>query len=197
MWFTYFFISFVAVMFVHRLCETFSKREKEKGKVFNRWTLYCLQVAHVLIIAGVVFEYFYLKPKINFYVTALGMFMFLFALIGRNWSIRTLGRYHSIHIEIRENHKLIKDGPYKYSRNPYYFCVIFEVMGLPLIANSYFVFLFALFVYVPLMGIRIYFEQKALEEKFTEEYLSYRREVPLLFPGFKKIRKELREGVNV
>ena len=65
--FTYFFLCFIAVMFVHRLCETFSKRKKERGKIFKRWTLYCLQMVHVLIIAGVVFEYFYLKPKTNIY----------------------------------------------------------------------------------------------------------------------------------
>ena len=37
---------------------------------------------------------------------------------GRQWAFNSLGKYWSVDIEIRDNHELIKNGPYKYMRHP-------------------------------------------------------------------------------
>ena len=96
--------------------------------------------------------------------------------------------YHSIHIEMREHHPLIKKGPYKYLRHPYYLAVIFEVLGFPLVPNAYYAFLFSIFTYLPLLFIRIYFEEKAMIKKFGDEYHLYKRENWGLIP-FKRVTR--------
>ena len=174
-------------MCIERLFELYCWREKEDGRIEAQWTFRALQIVHVFIFISVLIEYFKRSQKINFSITTIGLVMFCLGLIGRNWAIKTLGRFHSIHIEIRENHKLIKEGPYKYLRNPYYLSVLLEVIGFPLVANAYYSFLVSIFIYSPLIFLRTYYEEKSFEKKFGEEYVRYKNEVNAFIP-FKKRR---------
>jgi len=181
--FAIFFLIFMLMMSVYRIWETFFKKnEKEKGHIINKWTLPALSSVHFTVGIIAIIEYCIVERDINFFVTALGIFMFSFSFILRIWSIKTLGRYHSIHIEIRDHHPLIRKGPYKYLKHPYYLSLIFELLGLPLIPNTYFAFFISLFLYIPLVFIRLYLEEKAMIGKFGEEYLLYKREVSGLIP---------------
>ena len=181
-----FFIVFFLFIIIQRVLETFAKREKEKGEIRQKWTFSLLFIAHFIVVFGSIPEYLLIKREINLIITVIGLILYLSGLIGRNWCIRTLGKYWSIHVEIRKNHKLIKTGPYKYMRHPATLSIIFEVCGIPLIVNAYFIFLFAVAVYIPLMILRIYYEEKEHPKLFGPEYLAYKKEVGMLFP---KIRK--------
>ena len=163
-----------------------SQREKVIGQVKQRWTFSLLFAAHVIVVMGSIVEYLLLKRDISLIVTFLGIILYLCGLIGRNWSIRTLRKYWSIHLEIRKDHKLIRNGPYKYMRHPAYLSILFEVCGIPLILNSYFVFLFAVAAYIPLIVLRIYYEEKEHLTLFGPEYNAYQKEVRALFPIRKK-----------
>jgi len=185
---TWFFIIFFSIIVIQRILETFSQRAKKIGEVRQRWTFSLLFVAHAIVIVGSILEYLLLKRDISLIVTFFGIILYLCGLIGRNWSIRTLGEYWSIHLEIRKDHKLIRNGPYKYVRHPAYLCIIFEVCGIPLIVNSYFTFLCAVVVYTPLILLRIYYEEKEHLKIFGLEYLEYKRQVSALFP-IKKMSK--------
>lgn len=96
--------------------------------------------------------------------------------------MKTLGKWMSQDIKITENHKLIKEGPYRYMRHPLTLCIIIETFGLTLIPNSYYSFLFTLLVFLPYSIFRIYAEEKALIEKFGKPYLDYKKEVYALLP---------------
>ena len=98
------------------------------------------------------------------------------------WAIKTLDKYWTIEIEIRDVHPLIKNGPYKYMRHPHYLFLFCEVLGLPLIANAYYSFVFIAIIFIPLIILRFIFEEKALTEKFGAEYLKYKKEVWAFFP---------------
>ncbi|OGL41922.1 MAG: hypothetical protein A2043_04030 [Candidatus Schekmanbacteria bacterium GWA2_38_9] len=187
MFFKIFFLIFMIFMCIERLFELYCWREKEDGIIEARWTFRTLLIVHILIFISVFVEYFTKKPEIIFFITIIGLFMFSLGLIGRNWTIRTLGKLHSVHIEIRENHKLIIEGPYKYVRNPYYLSVLLEVLGFPLVANAYYSFLVSVFIYSPLIFLRTYYEEKTFEKKFGEEYVRYKNEINAFIP-FKKRR---------
>lgn len=186
--FTILFLSFMLIMGFQRIWETFFKKiGKEEGLIIKKWTLVALTTLHFAAGILTVVEYFVFGREINFVITTLGFTMYFLGLIFRKWSIRALGKYHSIHIEIRSHHPLIKEGPYQYLRHPYYLGVIFELLGFPLVPNAYYAFCFSLFAYVPLLFIRLYFEEKAMIEKFGETYLLYKRETWGLFP-FRRVR---------
>jgi methyltransferase len=112
----------------------------------------------------------------------LGLALVLSAMACRNWSIATLGPYHSIHIEVRKEHPLITSGPYHYVRNPYYASSALEPVGLPIVAHAQLPLLFSLLIYMPSLLLRLLLEERALKAKFRESYCCYVSRVPSLFP---------------
>lgn len=188
--FSLFFLLFMALMAIQRVWETFFRKKGERGKIIKKWTFPVLSTLHFLIGIGTVIEFFVLPRKISYPVTLLGMLMFFSAFFLRRWVIRTLGPYHSVHIELRDKHPLIREGPFKLMRHPYYLSVMFELLGFPLVGNAYYSFLFSLFVYIPFLLLRVYFEEVAMEERFGEEYKRYKSEVRGFLP-FKKLKIQL------
>jgi len=172
-------------MATQRIWETFFRRKGQQGRIVKKWTFPVLSALHFSIGIGTVVEYFSVQRDINLGIALLGLVMFFSALTLRRRVIKTLGDYHSVHIEIRDEHPLIREGPYRVMRHPYYLSVMLELLGFPLVGNAYYAFLVSLCVYLPLLGVRIYFEEIAMEEKFGNEYKRYKAEVR----GFLPIRK--------
>jgi protein-S-isoprenylcysteine O-methyltransferase Ste14 len=189
MFFKWFFISLFFIIAIQRILETFSKREKEKGEIRYKWTFPLFFIAHFIVVIGSIVEYLLINREIIFIVTAFGLTLYLIGLIGRNWSIRTLGKYWSTHIEIRKKHKLIRNGPYKRMRHPAYLSMIFEVCGISLIVNAYFIFLFAIIVYIPFIFLMIHLEETEHLKTIGTKYLSYKRETGSFIPIRKKPSK--------
>ncbi|MFL7869203.1 MAG: isoprenylcysteine carboxylmethyltransferase family protein [Anaerolineales bacterium] len=80
---------------------------------------------------------------------------------------------------------LVVEGPYRYVRNPMHSGVFITLYGEGLLLGSVpiLIFVTAIFVfhcfYIPLM------EERWLREKFGEEYLVYKRNVPAWIPRLK------------
>ncbi len=185
------FVVFIIIVILERLWETFfRKKALETGSIVKKWTLWALTFVYILVMSSTILEYFFMQRRVNYAVSAFGLLLFVLALFGRNISIKTLGRFHSINIEIKPNHKIIRHGPYKYLRHPYYLSIMLEVLGMPLIGNSFYAFYLALFAYVPLVLIRTYFEECMMVNKFGETYAKYKSEVHAFFP-FQKTQRGL------
>ena len=175
--FTIFVLLFVITVSVERLWWTFlNDREKEKGKVKAKWSLSIMTIAHTVVIIGSIVEYFVIERDILFLVTLLGVCIFIVAFWLRRLSAKTLGKYQSLQIEIRNNHRLIKEGPYKYMRHPWYLSIILEILSITMILNVYYSFLFAVLVYIPVLLVRVHFEEKAMIEILGDEYREYKKE---------------------
>jgi protein-S-isoprenylcysteine O-methyltransferase Ste14 len=168
---------------VERLVETFWKRKKINGHITARYTLYLLVSAHIIVFILALYE----CSKRQYQVASvleliLGLALVVSAMACRNWSIATLGPYHSIHIEVRKEHPLITSGPYEYVRNPYYASNALELVGLPIVAHAQLALLFSLVVYMPSLLLRLLLEERALKAKFRASYCRYASRVPRLFP---------------
>jgi protein-S-isoprenylcysteine O-methyltransferase Ste14 len=182
--FTLFFLSFMAIMTGHRVLEMLLMTKRaQKGIIYKKWTLSALIVVHVLVGIFAVLEYFFVGRHINPVITGLGIALFLIALVLRNLAIVTLGEFHSLQIEIRHNHRLIRNGVYKHIRHPYYLAVLLEVPSITLVPNSYYALLFSLLFYLPLLFYRIKSEEAVMLEKFGKNYLKYKEAVPTFFPN--------------
>jgi protein-S-isoprenylcysteine O-methyltransferase Ste14 len=164
-----------------RLIEAFRQPEKLEGRVIAGYTLYLLVIGHTIV---------FFLPSHHVLNDALGVtminlagiFFVLLAVIGRGYSIRTLGQYHSIQIEIRYNHSLISSGPYHFIRNPYYLSNAVEVIGVPLAVGSVLAAAVALLIYWPCLYLRIIVEERALLKGLGRTFAEYTRRVPRLFP---------------
>ena len=85
--------------------------------------------------------------------------------------------------------KLIKEGPYRYSRNPMALGTIIYYFGLSLILNSpSMIILVILFMLLLLSYIKLW-EEKELEARFGDEYLEYKRTTPFLIPLLSRKRR--------
>jgi protein-S-isoprenylcysteine O-methyltransferase Ste14 len=172
---------------VQRLIESYlPNSRKVKGVELAKWTWIAFSVTYPLLIFGSLGEYFLIPRKINLWISGIGLGIVSVRIWLKWWAMLTLGDYWSVQIEIRESHKLIKDGPYRYLRHPAYLSNLMEYLGVALIANAYYTLIGVLLIYLPLNLIRFRLEEKELIRKFGEEYEDYRKKVPALLP----IRKQ-------
>jgi protein-S-isoprenylcysteine O-methyltransferase Ste14 len=84
-------------------------------------------------------------------------------------------------LQIVENQKLVKDGPYKYIRHPLYLGEILRNFGIVSIFSSGYGILFIM-VGTILLLFRINMEEKMLVEAFGSDYEDYKRTTKKLIP---------------
>lgn len=147
-----------------------------------RWSLYALYTTYTLIVVGAGIEFVLVRKVPIIWVTLIGVAGHIGSVLLRKVAIRTLGRMWSLQVEIREQHQLVREGVYRFVRHPIYAAIVLEVVSLPLVANAWWTLAFACVTHIPLVLIRMHFEEQALVEKLGEPYRVYQREVGALVP---------------
>lgn len=185
--FTVFYILFIVISSIYRILGLVNPKKIQisgmKGKVYARYIFSVQLILFIIIGVASIVEYFTLrKEKINLIISLLGIIMYIFATLGRLQSLKFLGKYWSTDIKIKQGHKLIKEGPYRYIRHPNIAFLLVEISGLCLIPNSYCSLLLVWLGYLPVNLWRIHLEEKVVIEEFGQEYLDYKKEVPALLP---------------
>lgn len=106
-------------------------------------------------------------------------------LLLRVRSLRAIGRYYDYLIVIRDDHRLIDTGPYRWLRHPLHLGLHLEMVGLALLAGAAFGWI-ALGLSVLALVRRNRQEERALEDFFGVAYCAYRRrtwDIIDLLPG--------------
>jgi protein-S-isoprenylcysteine O-methyltransferase Ste14 len=85
--------------------------------------------------------------------------------------------------------KLVSTGPYRFSRNPMLTGIFIQLFGLAVALGS----LSLAFIFTPLFIVINVWELKRIEEpelerRLGEAYMKYKKDVPMFFPFFKKVR---------
>ena len=93
-----------------------------------------------------------------------------------------LGQHWSNQIEISEDQRLVRRWPYSWSRHPLYGSTVLFGIGMALLMLNVIVLLATLVVFLPAMIYRSYREEALLIQSLGDEYLRYRKEVPMLIP---------------
>jgi protein-S-isoprenylcysteine O-methyltransferase Ste14 len=101
------------------------------------------------------------------------------------WVHRHLDKQWSIALELREDHKLITTGPYRYVRHPMYLGVFTYTIGLMMISLDVLVILFFAFT-IWVNYRRIPREEQMLIQKFGNEYIEYIKRSGRLLPKFRR-----------
>lgn len=181
LFFTILLIIGVSVIGYQRIYELFITHKNRKyGRIVFRWTTFSIFISYILICIGALAEYFVVGRKINFTVVSLGLILYIAASIIRRHCIKILGVYHSMFIEFVEDHKVIKQGPYKYLRHPYYAAIFIELIGLTLLVNSYYATLSVFILFIPILILRIFLEEKWLVRNLGKNYLDYQKDTPII-----------------
>lgn len=114
----------------------------------------------------------------------LGWFGLALAVLGLGWTVwarRRLGVEWSGRVTLKQDHVLIQDGPYRFSRHPIYTGILAGVAGTALAIGRWrglaaFALLLVAFLRKSVA------EERLLAERFPDDYARYRAAVPRLLP---------------
>ena len=113
----------------------------------------------------------------------LGLAMMAAGMLFRWWSIRVLGRHFTVDVSIRDDHRIVREGPYRSLRHPSYTGALATFCGFGLCLGDI-AALLAVIVPVTLVFLhRIRVEEAVLADAFPVDYPAYARETKRLLPG--------------
>ena len=118
-------------------------------------------------------------PEPFFY---LGLFLMLIGILFRQWAIWVLGRFFSTKVRIVSDHRIVREGPYKYLRHPSYSGMLMILLGLGLASRTWLGTIIILALFTLVIGYRIRVEENALKTEFGREYVEYAKKTKRLFP---------------
>ncbi|PIF43796.1 protein-S-isoprenylcysteine O-methyltransferase Ste14 [Chryseobacterium sp. 52] len=181
---TLFFISMVAWFLTEILYKNMLKSGKEDKKDKDKSTLNILWMAIPFSIAASVMTSSMTRFPITdgIWILYLGEAFILIGIIFRFIIIRSLGKYFTVDVTIKEDHKIKKEGFYRYLRHPSYAFSLLTSLGLGLYLNNWISLIFAFLPPFLAFTYRIKIEERALVEKFGEEYIQYRNSTKKLIP---------------
>jgi protein-S-isoprenylcysteine O-methyltransferase Ste14 len=107
-------------------------------------------------------------------------------IVGLWWFQRShsdLGKYWSVTLELRENHRLITKGIYRYVRHPMYAALFLYSIGQALVVPNWVVGPSYFVTFGILFALRIGAEERMMLEAFGDEYAAYKARTKLLVPG--------------
>ncbi len=84
-----------------------------------------------------------------------------------------------------ETKHLVVEGPYKIVRNPMILGVMMILLAEAFLLNSYAILMYLIIFFVINTVYFKMYEEKKLIQKFGDEYIRYRNEVPMWLPMFK------------
>jgi protein-S-isoprenylcysteine O-methyltransferase Ste14 len=154
------------------------KQDADKNSLALIWLTVVLSNAVAYYIAMT--EYFPIAshPALGY----IGLVIIYTGICLRLFVVKALGKFFTVDVTIRENHKLKKDGPYKYLRHPSYFASLLSFVGFGVSLNNWLSLIIVTVAIVTVFIIRIRIEEKVLIEQFGEQYLRYKKEVKGLIP---------------
>ncbi|HEX8357634.1 MAG TPA: isoprenylcysteine carboxylmethyltransferase family protein [Segetibacter sp.] len=158
--------------------ESNEKKQSDKSSV--------LLILLMSLISGVIpiVDWAYANTdKNNFsWLTITGVVMIISGILFRTWSVRTLGKYFTPTVQIKEEHQLINSGPYKIVRHPSYFAAFLSIAGAAVLLES----AAGLVVSLVAMGyayyVRIGIEEEKLVEHFGARYSAYMQQTKRIIP---------------
>jgi protein-S-isoprenylcysteine O-methyltransferase len=100
----------------------------------------------------------------------------------RWYSIRVLGRFFTRDVAIRENHRIVRSGPYRILRHPSYSGYLLAVTGIAVALNNWAASAEILIVNLAIYVHRMRIEESALRLAFGDAYIAYQAETKMIVP---------------
>jgi protein-S-isoprenylcysteine O-methyltransferase Ste14 len=116
------------------------------------------------------------------WLTWVGVFIMVSGVVFRRYAIAVLGKFFTATVQIRQDHQIIRAGPYRYIRHPSYLGILILALGDGIALANWLSLL--LCIVLPVIGImqRIKVEERELARHFGEEYQEYRKSTWRIIP---------------
>jgi protein-S-isoprenylcysteine O-methyltransferase Ste14 len=172
----------VVAIFAARLVELRTPRDIVPGVVQERTSFYLFFLTGTLMFFGSIIEYLWRREQLGWITFLAGWLCAISSFALRRQAIAALGKFWSLHVEIRDRHELIRTGPFRWVRHPTYLSMILELLAAGLILKAFFTLVAVSVLFIPALLLRLRIEETALVDKFGDAYREYRRRTPALFP---------------
>ncbi|MFT7643766.1 MAG: protein-S-isoprenylcysteine O-methyltransferase Ste14 [Pirellulaceae bacterium] len=173
----------------------FYVRRARTGEELNRgaegWPIFLgLRLAVFAVFAGVIVWIF--EPNwmnwsllpIPIWARWLGIALGGLSTLLKVWTFNTLGGNYSTTVETRQDHHLITNGPYRSMRHPMYSSFALDLIAVTLITSNLYILLTSVIAFLLLVP-RTITEDRNLQEKFGEQYDSYRKTTGQFLPKWR------------
>lgn len=159
-----------------------SGKDDKKGKDKSTLNILWLAIPFSIAAAVTISSLSTLPITQGIWIMYAGEACILIGIIFRFIIIRSLGKYFTVDVTIKEDHKIKKEGFYKYLRHPSYAFSLLTSLGLGLYLNNWLSLILAFVPPFLAFAYRIKIEEQALVEQFGDEYIEYRKTTKKLIP---------------
>ena len=104
------------------------------------------------------------------------------------WTFYNLGRNLTDTVVTRRAHTMVRTGPYRYVRHPFYVAIALGAWSGSIATANWFLFA-ASFIPLGILYARTSIEERKLIERFGDEYREYMRQVGRFFPRLRRMKK--------
>lgn len=169
------------------LSEIYYKQKLRSGKEDQKKDQSTLNILWVVILPSVflavmISRFTSFPIRNQYWIMYLGEILMIIGIFFRWIIIKSLGKFFTVDVSIKEDHQIKKVGFYRLVRHPSYTFALLTFLGLGLFLNNW-ISLFIAFVPTFLAFLyRIKIEEEALIQKFGNEYLDYKRKTKKLIP---------------
>ena len=116
----------------------------------------------------------------------LNTILVVVVILGSLWTmfsaVRVLGKQWSLQARVLEDHKLVREGPYRFVRHPIYTGMLGMIVAAGLAWSHWTGFLIALVLFAIGTAIRVRSEERLLREQFGAAFDDYKHSVPAVLP---------------
>ncbi|QIM64731.1 isoprenylcysteine carboxyl methyltransferase family protein [Frederiksenia canicola] len=149
------------------------KNEKNliaKGAIqYGKTNSTLLSIAHVLFYFSALFEANYYGYVFDS-TSLIGAVIVVLSLVALFWVIRELGEIWTVKLYILPHHQLNTSPIFKHIRHPNYFLnIIPELIGIILLCHAWHTLYFVFPIYLIILGVRIYQEEKVMKPLFEQQ----------------------------
>ena len=99
------------------------------------------------------------------------------------WTLASLGKNISAALKMRDDHRLVTEGPYRYVRHPLYTAGLPLFFSISLVSSNWFLGLIGIGFQLFLMLVRTPMEEEMLIDYFGDEYRRYIERTGAHFPN--------------
>lgn len=159
-----------------------SNTSDKVGKDKNSLSFLWITIAVAMTIAGFIQGIIYAPISANQNIRYIGLVLILTGVVCRILVIKSLGKFFTVDVTIRQNHQLKTDGIYKILRHPSYTFSLLSFFAFGLSVNNWISLIIAFLPVFIAFSMRIKIEEAALTENFGNEYLQYKKHTSALIP---------------
>lgn len=112
-----------------------------------------------------------------------GLVLMAAGLLFRFWSIHVLGRCFTVDVAIGDDHRIVRNGPYRWLRHPSYTGALATFSGFGLCLGDVAALACVVIPVTAAFLLRIRVEERVLAQAFPVDYPAYARQTRRLLPG--------------